>query len=278
MALISQELGHLLHLLRTVLDTVDTNVADAGDTSAHGSSSTALGVLDSDDILVLNTQLLASEVVDLGVGLGGRRVEGGGSAEDVLVGEVVRDADLLNAGHDTGLRRGGDDGHGVALVLDPFEHLRSARAWLALLAQFRSDATELHLDVAVNLLVGHVEVVLVLQAIEHAAEVVTHKLLEQLVDRVASGAVILGKHLIGEIGASLESQTLTQAESVVAVQEDVLNLAGVRTCGESGGWARGEVIGGGGVVCSGSGSGSEVVEELRGSLKGRHVVDSEGRS
>lgn len=231
MALLGQRLGHLLHLLLALLDTVDADVTDAGDAGTHGSSGTALGVLDRDSVLVRNTQLLASEVVDLGVGLGGWRVERRGSAVDVLIVEVVGDADLLNAGDDARLGGSRNNSHGVAVPLDPLEHLWSAGAGLALLAQLGGDTAKLHLDVAVDVLVGHLEVVLFLQAIEHAAEVVADKLLEQLVDGVAGIAVVLGKDFIGEVGAGLKSQTLTQAESVVAVEEDVLSLCGIRMSG-----------------------------------------------
>jgi hypothetical protein len=59
LGLLGQELGHLVHLLLSFFDSVDTDVGDAWDTSTHGGGGTALAVLNSDDLGRLDTELLA---------------------------------------------------------------------------------------------------------------------------------------------------------------------------------------------------------------------------
>ena len=113
-ALLLESLLHLLHLLFTVLNLVDTDVANTRDTSTHGRSGTRLAIFDGDAVLWLDTELFAGVEVDLGVWLAGRWVEGGGSAIDVLVGEVVVDLGFLEGSNDTGFGRGADNRHGVA--------------------------------------------------------------------------------------------------------------------------------------------------------------------
>ena len=65
---------------------------------------------------------------------------------------------------------------------------------------------------------------LLLEADEHVAEVVTDEVLEERVDSVGSVDVVLLHHLIGEIGTCFERETLRLAESVVTVEEDVFDL------------------------------------------------------
>lgn len=106
LALLGQELGHLLHLLFSFFNSVYTDVGHAWDTGTHGSGGTALGVLNGDDLSWLDTELLACVEVDLWVWLGGWWVEGSGGTVDVLVWEVMVDANLLDRGDDTGLGTG----------------------------------------------------------------------------------------------------------------------------------------------------------------------------
>jgi hypothetical protein len=141
LGLLGQELGHLLHLLLTFFNSVNTDVGNARDTSTHGGGGTALAVLDGDDLGRLDAELFARVEVNLGVWLGGWWVEGGSSAVDVLVWEVVVDADLLNGGNNTGLSAGGDDAHLVALLVSPLHHLGGTWAWLALLGQLGGDSS-----------------------------------------------------------------------------------------------------------------------------------------
>lgn len=58
----------------------------------------------------------------------------------------------------------------------------------------------------------------------HATEVLTDELLEELVDRVALSLAILLQQLVGEVSASLKGKTLREAESVVAIKQNVLDL------------------------------------------------------
>ena len=207
-ALIGEELGHLLHLLGAVLDAVDTDVADEGNAGTLGGSGTALAVLDGDALLVLDAQLLASVVVDSRVGLAGRGVQAGSGTVDMLVGEVVINADLLYAGDDTGLGGGADNGHGVALLLQALKLLRNAGAGLALLAQLGGDGAELAVNVGIDLIRGHGEAVLLLQADEHAAEVVADEVLQQLLNGVALRLAPFLQDLVSQVRAGLEGQTL----------------------------------------------------------------------
>jgi len=177
-ALLLEELGHLLHLLLAFLDTIDTDVANKRDASTHGGCGTALAVLDGDTLRVLDTQLLASVVVDGGVRLARGGIQAGSSTVDMLVWKVLVEASLLQRGNNTGLGRSADNGHGVTLLLEFLELLRHTGAGLALLAQLGSDGTELTVDVGINLLRGHSETMLLLEAHKHATEVVTNKVLE----------------------------------------------------------------------------------------------------
>lgn len=224
LALLSQDLGHLLHFLLSFLNSVYTNIGDAWDAGTHGSSSPALRVLDSDDLGWLDTELLACVEVDLWVWLGGWWVEGSGGTVDVLVWEVVVDADLLDGGNDTGLGAGRDDAHLVALLLGPLHHLRGTWAWVALLSELGGDTTDLHVDVVVNLLGVHLEVVDLLELVAHAAEVLSDERLEELVDVVDMVNVVLLEDLVAQVGAGLEGAELGESKGVVAVIENVGDL------------------------------------------------------
>ena len=131
---------------------------------------------------------------------------------------------LLEGGNDTRLSRRGDDSHRVALSLDPLHLLRHPWALLALGRELLGDLVELAGDEGVLLFLIHGEVVLLLEAEEHVAEVVAHEVLEKGVDIVDGVDVVLLHHLIGEVGTSFEGETLRLAESVVTVEEDVLGL------------------------------------------------------
>lgn len=65
---------------------------------------------------------------------------------------------------------------------------------------------------------------LLLEADEHVAEVVADKVLEERVGVIAGVDVVLLEYLVGEVGTGLEGKTLGLAESVVTVEEDVLDL------------------------------------------------------
>ena len=211
LALLGQDLGHLLHLLLAILDAVDADIPDQWDTCTHGRSSTALAVLDSDTLAWLDTQLLAGVEVDLRVRLGGRRVQAGGSAVDMLVGEVLVNTGLLQASNDARLCTGADHAHRVSLLLEALQLLWHTRADLAFLAELLGDAAELLSDVVVKLFWAHGEVVLLLQPDAHAAEVLTDEVSEEGLGGVASVDVVLFHDLVGQVSAGLEGEVLAEA-------------------------------------------------------------------
>jgi hypothetical protein len=226
LGLLGQELGHLVHLLLTIFDSVNTHVGNAWDTGTHGSGGTALAVLDGDDFRRLDAKLLAGVKVDLRIWLGRWWVEGSGSTVDVLIWEVVIDTDLLDGGNYSGLGAGGDDAHLIALLLSPLHHLWGTWAWLALLGELGGDGTEFTINVLVNLLGFHLEVVDFLELVAHASEVLADEGLEELVDRVGVVDVVLLEDLIAELGAGLEGEEFGECEGVVAVEKDVGDLRG----------------------------------------------------
>jgi hypothetical protein len=224
LGLLGQELGHLVHLLLTIFDAVDTNVGNARDTGTHSGSGTALAVLDGDNLGRLDAELLAGVEVDLGIWLGGWWVERRGSAVDVLVWEIVVDTNLLDGGNNTGFGAGGDDAHLVALLLSPLHHFWGTWAWLALLGELGGNGTEFTINVRVNFRRLHLEVVNFLELVAHAPEVLADKGLEKLVDRVGVVDVVLLEDFIAELGAGLEGKELRECEGVITVEEDVSDL------------------------------------------------------
>jgi len=66
--------------------------------------------------------------------------------------------------------------------------------------------------------------VLLLQSVEHAAEVLADKVFEQLVRRVVGVDLVLVQQLVGQIGAGFEGEALRHHERVVAVEEDIFDL------------------------------------------------------
>jgi hypothetical protein len=142
----------------------------------------------------------------------------------VLVWEVVVDTDLLNGGNDTRFGAGGDNAHLVALLVGPLQHLWGTWAWLALLSELGGNSTELTVNVLVNLLGLHLEVVDLLELVAHAAEVLANEGLEELVDRVYVVDLVLLEDFIAELGAGLEGEELGESEGVIAVEESIGNL------------------------------------------------------
>jgi hypothetical protein len=142
----------------------------------------------------------------------------------VIFGKVVVDLGLLQRRDDTRSGGGGHDGHWVPLALQPLESLRHTVAHGGLGPQLGDDGVDLAGDVSVNLLGGHGEAMLFLQADHHAAEVLANKGLQKLMHSVALGDLVVLEDLIGEVGAGLEGQLLREDESVVAVEKDVLDL------------------------------------------------------
>ena len=110
------------------------------------------------------------------------------------------------------------------MVLGPLELFGDTGALDALLGELFDDLAELTVDELVNLVAAHLEIVLLLQAEEHVAEVVADKVLEERVGVIVGVNVVLLEYLVGEIGACLEGKTLRLAEGVVTVEEDVFDL------------------------------------------------------
>lgn len=110
------------------------------------------------------------------------------------------------------------------MILDPLQLLIGAGAFLALLRELLGDSVKLSGDILVHFILAHLEVVLLLQANEHVAEVVADEVFEEGVDIVSGIDIVLFHDLIGEIGTGLEGQTLRLAEGVVTVEEDVFDL------------------------------------------------------
>jgi hypothetical protein len=184
-AVLGQHLCHLFLLLLALFDAVDANVADQRDACAHCGRGSALAVFNCHALLRLDAEFLAGMEVDGWVRLAGGRVQGGGGAVDVLVGEVVVDADFLHAGHDTGFGGGADNGHWVAHLLHLLELLGCAGAGGCFLAQLGGDGSQLAVDVGIELFWGHGEVVFLLETDHHAAEIVADEVFEELLDGVA---------------------------------------------------------------------------------------------
>ena len=87
LALLSEDLTHLLHLLLAFLDVVDTDIGDEWDAGTHGGRGSGLAVFNRDALLRLDAELLARVDVDGWIWLGGWRVEGRSSGVDVVVSE-----------------------------------------------------------------------------------------------------------------------------------------------------------------------------------------------
>jgi hypothetical protein len=224
LAVFGKDVSHLVHLLLAVFDAVDADVADEGDASSHTSSGTGLAVFDSEALLRLDTELLAGVEVDFGVGLARGRVQGGGGRVDLLVWEVLAEADLVERGNDTWFGRGADDSDGITLLNHPGELVTCTWAFFALLGELLSDGTQFPVDVFLKLLRGHLEVVLLLEVDHHATEVLTDEVFEEGVDSVAFRLAMLLEQLVGEVCTSFEGKTLRETESIITVQKNVLDL------------------------------------------------------
>lgn len=142
----------------------------------------------------------------------------------MLVGKVFIDASFLQRGNDTGLGGGADNGHRIALLLEGLELLRRTGARSAFLAQLGGDGTKLTVNVGISLIGRHGKAMLLLEANEHTTEVLANEVLKQLLNGVPLRLAPFLEDLISQVGASLKSQTLRQAEGIVAVEQDVFDL------------------------------------------------------
>ena len=108
--------------------------------------------------------------------------------------------------------------------MDPGEHLVGTRALNTLSRELLGHLIQLTVNELILLFLAHLEVVLLLQCLDHAAEVHANEALEKAIYGVCFVDVVFLHDLVGEVGASPEGKTLGLAESVVAVQEDILDL------------------------------------------------------
>lgn len=137
---------------------------------------------------------------------------------------LTHETGLLERGDDTRFGGRRDDGHRVALIMSPLQHLVGSWALHAALGELLRDFLELTGDERLLLFIAHLEVVLLHESLDHAAEVHAHEVGEEAIDGVFLVDVVLLHDLVGEIGAGFESETLRLAESVVAVEEDIFDL------------------------------------------------------
>jgi hypothetical protein len=138
---------------------------------------------------------------------------------------LTHEVGLLERRNDTWFGRSRDDGHRVALCLDPLQLLSHTWALLALGTELLGDLVELTSNEALHIVVWHGEVVLLLEALEHVTEVVADEVFEKRVGVVFGVDVVLLHHLVGEVCTCFEGEPLRLAEGVVAVEEDVLDLS-----------------------------------------------------
>ena len=75
-----------------------------------------------------------------------------------------------------------------------------------------------------NLVLRHLEVVLLLEGHHHPTEVLTDEVDNELVASVAVSDVVLSKDLIGEIRACFERKLFGEDQGVVTVEQEVFDL------------------------------------------------------
>jgi hypothetical protein len=212
-----KHLSHLLHLLLPILDAINPHVPDERNPRPHGSSSPTPAILHRHALLGLNPQLLTRIEVDLRVRLAARRRQARRRTVHMLIREETINAHFLETRHHPGLRARAHDAHRIPLRLDLLQLSSHAIALDCFGGQLGGDGAELAVDVFVELLGGHGEVVFLLEADHHPAEVVAHEVLEELVDCVALGEAMFLEELVCEIRAGFEGEALGEDEGVVAV-------------------------------------------------------------
>ena len=131
---------------------------------------------------------------------------------------LTHETSLLERGDHTRFGGRRDDGHRVALIMSPLQHLVGSWALDAALGELLRDFIKLTRDERILLFIAHLEVVLLHESLDHAAEVHAHEVGEEAID------VVLLHDLVGEVGAGFEGETLRLAESVVTVEEDIFDL------------------------------------------------------
>ena len=222
-AVIFQELAHLILF---VAGLVDADVADDVDARPHGAQGATLTILDGDALGRVLADGLAGEQVNGRVRLRRRVRQGRGGAEDVVRREKLGLVDFLDGSLDSAQRRRRHDGHAVLFRSRQFLQFRvDARARLRFLLERRDHPVFFLLDVALQFRRLHREVVFLLEAAHHAAEVLPDEVGEELWARVAHVDLLFLQDFVGEFGAGFECQFFRQDERIVAIEKKLRNLA-----------------------------------------------------
>lgn len=222
---------HLLNTLHFVLPLliVRSHVPNQRNARILRRRSPTLAILDRDTLTRLHANDLTSMQIDCRIRLARRRRQTRRRTKHMILWEIVIHLRLLNARHNPTQRTRAHDRHAVfAFLLEPLQHGHHPLARLRLRAQLGNHGAQLALHVVLELLRGQLEVVLLRQAEQHAAEVLADIFRQQLRAGVAVWFPLLFEDLVGQLGARFEGEGLGEHERVVAVEEDVLDLGGKR--------------------------------------------------
>lgn len=198
---------HLSHLLLLDDTTVAADVTDGGNACSDCAESAALAILDGNTFSWLFADDLAGVKVDGRIWLGGWNGQTGGGAEDVVGREEFFLVDFLHTRLNSAQGAGADDRHAVFLTLVQLlqdGHDPDTRLGLGL--QGLNDLAQLAADIFVDLGIGELEAVFLLQAADNATEVLTDEGGHERRASVAIRDVMLGKHLVRKFGTCFEGE------------------------------------------------------------------------
>ena len=216
---------NLLHLALLDDIAVAADVPQGRNPSTDRTRRAALAVLHRDTLGRLDAKDLAGMQIDGRIGLAGRLGQRGRRAEDPVGREEPVLVHFLDGRLDTPERARAHDRQLVLpVVVQLLQGLGRADAGLRLGLERRDDLVLLLQDVRVELVIAHLEAVLLLQRDHHAAEVLAHEVDEQLRARVALAEAMFFEDRVGERGARFEGELFRQDKCVVAVEEDVGDL------------------------------------------------------
>lgn len=225
-------LEHTHHLLLLLLALITTHIANDINAGTRRAQRATLTILNGNALLRILTNDLASMQVNGRIRLGGRMRQRRGGAENVIFGEVLVLPDFLDGSLHAPQGRRRHDRHAVFLGGGQFlQHGVDADARLRFLPQRRDHAVFFRSHVVFQLGGLHGEVVFLLQAAHHAAEVLAHEGVEELRAGESIGLVLLLEDFIGELGAGFEGEFFGENEGIVAVEEEFCDLRNLRfTC------------------------------------------------
>ena len=221
----SQSRQHLGHLLLLLAPAITPHIPNGRNVSTNGTRRPTLTILDSHTLLGLLPNHLARMQIDSRIRLRRRLLQTRRRAEDVVGREELVLPDFDDARLHPPQRTAAHDRQPVLLAgVQLLELGRAVDAGLRIPLELGDHAVFLLRDVALHLIVRDLEVELLLQRDDHAAEVLAHEVGEELGPRVALVDVELGEDLIAEVGAGFEGEFLRKDEGVVAVEEDFGDL------------------------------------------------------